>query len=418
MPDPVAAKRYLDLRSGVAAAARVGRASAADRLREHRRLSRARSGRGRPRRPTTTRARRTRRATSRAAAHSRCASAGRSRSARACCRARPSATIRSPPRSSTSRRHSPIRFRSTRARRWAERGFTEIGTTARMSLGARKFLAPARGLRPAHALHARLLRAANRRERLPVRARHRREESRLSRRRARADRCVDRQQDVAAPIRELRAVELARVHAEHHRLQEPAPDDGGRHVLVLGAIAVVVLSKADRRRSSLSTAMPRTTAIGFDHTVPRAQRRRSVGVGADRVRSTAHEQKSRKPVDRQAPATPRVSAYPAHGAAPAAPEARREALDRRGSRLKLCTNCHAEAALVAPYTGTLAVPYPAVSDLKSADFNLVIGHAKQHRDAPCTVSATIDRDEEAAGATHAVACAAKCHDGEGRRRSR
>ena len=69
-----------------------------------------------------------------------------------------------------------------------------------------------------------------------------------------------------------------------------------------------------------------------------------------------------------------------HGAAPIAPRAgTRLVLD--DDRKKLCTNCHAEAALVAPFTGKLAVAYPPYAIER--DFNLSLGH-KQHRDIACT----------------------------------
>ena len=69
-----------------------------------------------------------------------------------------------------------------------------------------------------------------------------------------------------------------------------------------------------------------------------------------------------------------------HGAAPVAPRpGGKLVLD--DDRKKLCTNCHAEAALVAPYTGKLGVAYPPYSIER--DFGLTLGH-KHHREVACT----------------------------------
>lgn len=138
---------------------------------------------------------------------------------------------------------------------------------------------------------------------------------------------------------------------------------------------------------------PRTTAIGFDHTV----HARNVDVsGATPIACTrCHEQKAGRLVGR-----PNHAACfgTCHGPAPKTARATLEP-----DRLKLCTNCHAEASLVPPYA-SLAVPYPPYKI--DRDFNLLLGH-KEHRDTPCTQCH--DPVKKTVSAPHAR-CAG-CHDG-------
>ncbi|MEO8554689.1 MAG: cytochrome c3 family protein, partial [Kofleriaceae bacterium] len=93
---------------------------------------------------------------------------------------------------------------------------------------------------------------------------------------------------------------------------------------------------------------PRATAIGFDHTV----HARNVDVsGAAPIDCTrCHDQKAGRLVGRPGHA---ACFGTCHGPAPKTARTRLEP-----DRLKLCTSCHAEAALVAPFAGTLAVGYP------------------------------------------------------------
>lgn len=145
-------------------------------------------------------------------------------------------------------------------------------------------------------------------------------------------------------------------------------------------------------------AEPRPTAIGFDHTV----HARNVDVsGAAPIACTrCHEQKAGRLVGRPG----HTACFGAcHGAAPS-PGKRGAKLVIAEDRLKLCTNCHAEAALVAPFTGALAVPYPPYRI--DRDFNLVLGHAK-HRDAACTQCHDLSAKQPPA--PHARC--ATCHDG-------
>ncbi len=138
----------------------------------------------------------------------------------------------------------------------------------------------------------------------------------------------------------------------------------------------------------------RTTAIGFDHTV----HARDVEVsGATPIAcAKCHEQKAGRLVGKPGHA---ACFGACHGPAP---RAAKQPLD--ADRLKLCTNCHAEAALVPPFAGTLAAPYPPYKI--DRDFSLVLGH-KQHRDIACTQCH--DPLGKKAPAPHAR-CAA-CHDG-------
>jgi c(7)-type cytochrome triheme protein len=115
----------------------------------------------------------------------------------------------------------------------------------------------------------------------------------------------------------------------------------------------------------------RTVAIGFDHTV----HARDVEVsGATPIAcARCHEERAGRLVGRPGHA---ACFGTCHGPAP---KLAKQPLD--ADRLKLCTNCHAEASLVPPYTGKLAVAYPPY--LVDRDFSLVLGH-KQHREIACT----------------------------------
>ena len=136
---------------------------------------------------------------------------------------------------------------------------------------------------------------------------------------------------------------------------------------------------------------PRPTAIGFDHTV----HARNVDVsGAAPIECTrCHEQKAGRLVGRPGHA---ACFGACHGPAPKTAKAPLEP-----DRLKLCTNCHAEAGLVA---GKPAVAYPPYRT--DRDFNLVLGH-KEHRETPCTQCH--DPARKTVAAPHAR-CAG-CHDG-------
>jgi len=150
--------------------------------------------------------------------------------------------------------------------------------------------------------------------------------------------------------------------------------------------------------ATFARAEPRATAIGFDHTV----HARNVDVsGAAPIACThCHEQKAGRLVGRPGHA---ACFGACHGAPPAAAK-RGAKLAIAEDRVKLCTNCHAEAALVAPFTGALAVPFPPYRI--DRDFNLVLGHAK-HRDVPCAQCHDLPAKQRPA--PHAR-CAG-CHDG-------
>lgn len=138
----------------------------------------------------------------------------------------------------------------------------------------------------------------------------------------------------------------------------------------------------------------RTTAIGFDHTL----HARDVEVsGATPIAcARCHTEKAGRLVGRPGHA---ACFGACHGPAP---KAAKQPLDT--DRLRMCTNCHAEAALVPPYPGKLAVAYPPYRI--DRDFSLVLGHA-EHREVACTQCH--DPVVHRAPAPHAR-CAV-CHDG-------
>jgi c(7)-type cytochrome triheme protein len=92
-----------------------------------------------------------------------------------------------------------------------------------------------------------------------------------------------------------------------------------------------------------------------------------------------------------------------HGAKPVTPA--RGAMIRDADRMKVCKSCHAEALLVAPYSGKLAVGYPPYTI--DPDFSLSVGH-KQHRDVACT---QCHADPERKQPVVAHARCISCHDG-------
>ena len=119
---------------------------------------------------------------------------------------------------------------------------------------------------------------------------------------------------------------------------------------------------------------PRTIAIGFDHNLH--ARDVEVSSGAPIACAHCHDEKAGRLVGRPGHA---ACFGTCHGPAPTTPK-RGAKLALDDAHLRLCTNCHAESALLAPYTGTLTVGYPPYRI--DRDFSLALGH-KQHRDAPC-----------------------------------
>ena len=147
-------------------------------------------------------------------------------------------------------------------------------------------------------------------------------------------------------------------------------------------------------------AAPRTTAVGFDHGLH--DRQLVVGGGDSLPCGRCHALANGLLVGKPDHAT---CFGACHGPAPVAPSrGARLALDP--DRLRLCTACHAEAALVAPFTGKLAVPYPPY--LIDRDFNLQISH-KQHAASPCT-RCHAPPDTRARPSVPHARCAS-CHDG-------
>ena len=227
-------------------------------------------------------------------------------SARACCRGRPSvddpivAEILDHPNAA-----DPIPDNA--ARQLGERGFTEIGTTARMSLGARKFslLVEVYGRRTRYALDYCAIADGD----CPSAVDTGIDDGRVSRRWPGPDRRVDR--PAPAAVRELRAVERARFRAGDHRLQEPPADDGGR---VLGALVSCIVARAAlASRAPTSRARPRSASITRLH-------ERNVDVsGAEPIACTrCHVDKAGRLVGRPGHA---ACFGACHGAAPAPPSA-------------------------------------------------------------------------------------------------
>ncbi|MEO6772245.1 MAG: cytochrome c3 family protein [Kofleriaceae bacterium] len=159
--------------------------------------------------------------------------------------------------------------------------------------------------------------------------------------------------------------------------------------LALGALAAV---------ATVASGEPRATAIGFDHTLH--ARNVDVDGGAPIACTRCHEQKAGRLIGRPGHA----ACFGACHGGPPPPAKRGTKLAIGADRLKLCTNCHAEAALVAPFTGRLAVPYPPYRI--DRDFNLELGHAK-HREVACTQC----HDLAATKPPAPHARCASCHDG-------
>jgi hypothetical protein len=162
-----------------------------------------------------------------------------------------------------------------------------------------------------------------------------------------------------------------------------------RALLIVIVIALARLAHADG---------PRTVPIGFDHTVH--ARDVSVSGGEDIACSRCHDERNGRLVGRPSHA---ACFAKCHAPSPATPRVGTKlALD--ADRLKLCTNCHAESALVAPFTGKLAVTYPPYR--VDRDFGIVLGH-KRHAAFACTLC----HDPVAHKPTAPHARCTACHDG-------
>ena len=148
-------------------------------------------------------------------------------------------------------------------------------------------------------------------------------------------------------------------------------------------------------------AGPRATAVGFDHA--RHAQQLDLDAKAPLACARCHVLAKGLLVGRPDHATCFTS--DCHGAPPVTPRrGARLALDP--DRLRLCTNCHAEAALVAPFSGKVPVPYPPY--LIDRDFNLSIGH-RQHAASPCTDCHAPPETRAPAPVPHARCVG--CHDG-------
>src|SRR5205807_2029561 len=121
-------------------------------------------------------------------------------------------------------------------------------------------------------------------------------------------------------------------------------------------------------------ADPRATPIGFDHQV----HDRDVNVsGAETIAcSRCHVTKGRA-ILRPDHASCFGTCH--GGIAPVAPK-KAARLVVAPDQLRVCTSCHAEAALALPFTGALPVAYPPY--VLDPDFAITIGH-KRHRAFAC-----------------------------------
>lgn len=166
---------------------------------------------------------------------------------------------------------------------------------------------------------------------------------------------------------------------------------GFRSAVVFALVVIGVSAKGDP---------PRKAAVGFDHVIH--ARDVDVAGGAAIPCTRCHALKHGLLVGRPGHA---ACFGACHGAAPVAPHrGARLALD--ADREKLCTNCHAEAELAAPYTGRLAVPYPPYAIER--DFTIAFGH-QTHAAVPCTPCHAMN----GAGPGKPHARCAACHDGSG-----
>jgi len=165
----------------------------------------------------------------------------------------------------------------------------------------------------------------------------------------------------------------------------------GLRASAVGLLVLVAIARADE---------PRPTAIGFDHLL---HDRQVVVNGGESIACTrCHATAGGRITGRPDHATCFGSC---HGAAPAAP-ARGAKLVLDADRLKLCTACHAERLLVAPYAGSLPVPYPPYTI--DRDFNLAIGH-RTHAATACTECHAPPETKTRPKPPHARCTG--CHDG-------
>ncbi len=148
-----------------------------------------------------------------------------------------------------------------------------------------------------------------------------------------------------------------------------------------------------------SAAELRTTATGFDH----ASHGRAVAAkgAAEPACAHCHEAKG-KLVARPGHA---ACFGACHGAPPKAP--RRNAKLDAGDRTKVCSACHAESALAAPYTGKLPTTAPPPEG--AHDFGARFGHQRH-----ATIACTQCHDMRSGAKPPRVhdRCAG-CHDGSG-----
>ena len=163
------------------------------------------------------------------------------------------------------------------------------------------------------------------------------------------------------------------------------------------ALVVLMLVAGVAGLGGVADAEPRTAAFGFDHHVH--DRDLVVSGGEELACARCHTLKAGMLAGKPGHA---ACFGACHGAPPVAPA--RGGKIATGDREKVCMACHAEAQLVAPYTGKLPVTYPPYKI--DADFGIALGH-EQHAAVACTKCHTPESPKKPV--PHAR-CAG-CHDG-------
>jgi len=157
------------------------------------------------------------------------------------------------------------------------------------------------------------------------------------------------------------------------------------------ALIVVLLIGA-----GVAAAQPATSPVGFDHVIHNRDLQVS---GADSLACTScHVQRSGLLVGRP----DHKGCFGAcHGSAPVRP-AKNAKLALEPAKLKICTACHAESVLLAPFA-KVPVTYPPYTP---TDFALEIPH-KRHAAVTCSQC----HNQPKSGAPHRRCIS--CHDGSG-----
>jgi c(7)-type cytochrome triheme protein len=148
---------------------------------------------------------------------------------------------------------------------------------------------------------------------------------------------------------------------------------------MVGLLAVVALVAAARADA------PRSAAIGFDHIV----HARDVDVAGQPAIACTHCHAVGRSGQLVGKPGHDGCFVGCHGGPPARPRAG-ETIAVAPDRVRVCTACHAEKDLRAPFAGVLRVPYPPYTS--EQDFNVAFGH-KKHAPVDCVTCHTKHRAE-------------------------